>query len=98
MLARADKTRDAFYGANLRALTEVVTQLNRWRDGGAHDTSVRSVVKQFDGVCAKLPAGDPQAATCAALIQPVKACRRAGRVPRGFGYWPDSDDAPCALP
>ena len=74
MLARAGKTRDAFYGANLRALTEVVTQ--------------------FDRVCAKLPAGDRQAATCAALIRPVKVCRRAGRVPRGFGYWPDSDDAP----
>ncbi|WP_175835003.1 thioredoxin family protein [Burkholderia anthina] len=73
VLAQAGKTRDAFYGANLRALTKVVTQLNRWRDGGTHDVSVRSVVKQFDGVCAKLPAGDPQAATCATLIQPVKA-------------------------
>ncbi|WP_241299887.1 thioredoxin family protein [Burkholderia stabilis] len=73
VLAQADKTRDAFYGANLRALTKVVTQLNRWRSGGAHDASVRSVVKQFDGVCGKLPAGDPQAAACAKLIQPVKA-------------------------
>ncbi|WP_175664281.1 thioredoxin family protein [Burkholderia ambifaria] len=73
VLAQAGKTRDAFYGANLRALTKVVTQLNRWRGGGAHDASVRSVVKQFDGVCAKLPAGDPQAAACAKLIQPVKA-------------------------
>ncbi|ALX14774.1 thioredoxin domain protein [Burkholderia cepacia JBK9] len=73
VLAQADKTRDAFYGANLRALTKVVTQLNRWRAGGAHDASVRSVVKQFDGVCGKLPAGDPQAAACTKLIQPVKA-------------------------
>ncbi|WP_175922571.1 thioredoxin family protein [Burkholderia latens] len=73
VFAQAGKTRDAFYGANLRALTKVVTQLNRWRDGGAHDASVRSVVKQFDGVCAKLPASDPQAAACAKLIQPVKA-------------------------
>lgn len=73
VLAQAGKTRDAFYGANLRALIKVVTQLNRWRDGGAHDASDRSVVKQFDGVCARLPAGDPQAATCATLIQPVKA-------------------------
>ncbi|OXI65388.1 thioredoxin family protein [Burkholderia sp. AU28863] len=73
VLAQADKTRDAFYGANLRALTKVVTQLNRWRGSGAHDASVRTVVKQFDGVCGKLPAGDPQAAACAKLIQPVKA-------------------------
>ncbi|MBJ9589002.1 thioredoxin family protein [Burkholderia seminalis] len=73
VLAQADKTRDAFYGANLRALTKVVTQLNRWRGSGAHDASVRSVVKQFDGVCGKLPAGDPQATACAKLIQPVKA-------------------------
>ncbi|WP_321797893.1 thioredoxin family protein [Burkholderia sp. BCC1988] len=73
VLAQAGKTKDAFYGANLRALTKVVTQLNRWRGGGAHDASVRSVVKQFDGVCAKLPAGDPQAAACAKLIEPVKA-------------------------
>ncbi|MCA8010595.1 hypothetical protein LGM38_00740 [Burkholderia vietnamiensis] len=73
VLAQASGTRDAFYGANLRALTKVVTQLKRWRSDGAHDASVRSVVKQFDGVCAKLPAGDPQAAACAKLLQPVKA-------------------------
>ncbi|KVU68770.1 thioredoxin domain protein [Burkholderia ubonensis] len=73
VLAQAGQTRDAFYGANLRALTKVVAQLTRWHNGGAHDTSVRSVVKQFDGVCGKLPAGDPQAATCERLIQPVKA-------------------------
>ena len=73
VLAQADKTRDAFYGANLRALTKVVTQLNRWRGSGAHDASVRSVVKQFDGVCGKLPAGDPQAAACTTRIQPGKA-------------------------
>ncbi|AOJ79159.1 thioredoxin family protein [Burkholderia ubonensis] len=73
VLAQAGQTRDAFYGANLRALTKVVAQLTRWRNGGAHDTSVRSVVKQFDGVCGKLPAGDPQAAACAKLLQPVKA-------------------------
>ncbi|MBY4694903.1 thioredoxin family protein [Burkholderia latens] len=73
VLAQAGKTRDAFYGANLRALTKVVTQLNRWRGAGAHDASVRSVVKQFDAVCTKLPAADPQAAACEKLIQPVKA-------------------------
>ncbi|MCO8647062.1 thioredoxin family protein [Burkholderia multivorans] len=72
VLAQAGKTRDAFYGANLRALTKVVAQLNRWRSGGAHDASVRTVVRQFDEVCGKLPAGDPQAAACAKLIQPVK--------------------------
>lgn len=73
VLAQADKTRDAFYGANLRALTKVVTQLNRWRGSGAHDASVRSIAKQFDGICGKLPAGDPQASACVRLIQPVKA-------------------------
>lgn len=56
MFAQASKTRDAFYGANLRALTKVVAQLNRWRDGGAQGASVRSVVRQFDGVGAELPA------------------------------------------
>ena len=73
MFAQASKTRDAFYGANLRALTKVVAQLNRWRDGGAQGASVRSVVRQFDGVGAELPAGDPQAAARAMLIRPVKA-------------------------
>lgn len=73
VLAQAGKAKDAFDGANLRALTKVVTQLNRWRGGGAHDAPVGEVVKQFDGVCAKLPAGAPQAAACAKLIEPVKA-------------------------
>ena len=50
VLAQADKTRDAFCGANLRALTKVVTQLNQWRSSGAHDASVRSIAKQFDGI------------------------------------------------
>ena len=69
--AQADKTRDAFYGANLRALTKVVTQLNQWRSSGAHDASVRSIAKQFDGI-RETSAGDPQASACARLIQPVK--------------------------
>ncbi|MBY4833167.1 thioredoxin family protein [Burkholderia dolosa] len=72
VLAQAGKTKDAFYGANLRALTKVVAQLNRWRGRGAHDASVRSVAKRFDGLCGKLPAGDPQAAACARLSESVR--------------------------
>ncbi|WP_323119115.1 thioredoxin family protein [Burkholderia alba] len=73
LLTQVGQTRNAFYGANRRALTTVVTQLVRWNKSGAHDATVKSVVKQFEGVCGKLPAGDPQAGTCGSLIQPAKA-------------------------
>ncbi|MEX3605448.1 MAG: thioredoxin fold domain-containing protein [Burkholderia sp.] len=73
VLNQVGQTRNAFYGANRRVLTKVVTQLMQWNKDGRHDDAVKSVVKQFEGVCGKLPAGDPQAATCNGLIQPAKA-------------------------
>ncbi|WDD91117.1 thioredoxin family protein [Burkholderia sp. FERM BP-3421] len=73
LLTQVAQTRNAFYGANRRALTTVVAQLVRWNKGGAHESTVKAVVRQFEGVCGKLPAGDPQAGTCGSLIQPAKA-------------------------
>jgi thioredoxin-like negative regulator of GroEL len=73
LLTQVSQTRNAFYGANRRALTTVVSQLVRWNKGGAHESTVKAVVRQFEGVCGKLPAGDPQAGTCGSLIQPAKA-------------------------
>ncbi|KVE29963.1 thioredoxin domain protein [Burkholderia singularis] len=73
VLTQAGQTRNAFYGANKRALTRLVTQLVRWHQGGAHEATVQAVVKQFEGVCGKLPAGDPQVGACESLIKPAKA-------------------------
>ncbi|MGV5608523.1 thioredoxin family protein, partial [Burkholderia pseudomallei] len=68
VLTQASQTRNAFYGANRRALTRVVTQLAHWRQRGAHDAAAQAVVKQFEGVCGKLPVGDPQVGTCEGLL------------------------------
>ncbi len=73
VLNQVGQTRNAFYGANRRALSKVVTQLVQWNKDGRHEGAVKSVVKQFEGVCGKLPAGDPQTSTCHDLIQPAKA-------------------------
>ncbi|KVD80574.1 thioredoxin domain protein [Burkholderia sp. ABCPW 14] len=72
VLTQAGQTRNAFYGANRRALTRVIAQLAHWRQRGAHDATVQAVVKQFEAVCGKLPAGDPQVGTCESLIKTAK--------------------------
>ena len=72
LLVQAGQTPGAFYGTNRRALSKVVTQLAQWNKGGAHDSAVKVIVKQFEGVCSKLPAGDAALATCESLIRPVK--------------------------
>jgi hypothetical protein len=73
LLTQVGQTPNAFYGTNRRALTKVVTRLAQWNKGGAHDSTVQTVAKQLEGICSKLPAGDPQVATCESLLQPVKA-------------------------
>jgi thioredoxin-related protein len=73
MLDQLGETHDAFYGRNRKSLETMVSNLGKWDQGNAHRATVNKVVMQFEGVCGKLPASDPQHATCEDLIKPVKA-------------------------
>lgn len=71
LLAQAAQTPNAFYGANRRALSRVVARLAQWNKGGAHDSAVKAIARQWEQTCGKLPAGDPQSSACKALVQPI---------------------------
>jgi thioredoxin-related protein len=71
VLTQAAQTPNAFYGANRRALGRVVARLAQWNKDGAHESTVKALARQLEQTCGKLPAGDPQAATCKALVQPI---------------------------
>jgi hypothetical protein len=73
LLDQVAQTPNAFYGANRRALERVVSNLVKWDRGDAHRQTVSLVTRQFQGVCDKLPLGDPQIATCRELVRPIKA-------------------------
>lgn len=71
VLAEAGAIPDAFYGRNRASMERLVTKLNAWNQDKQHDAAVHTVMTQLEGVCAKLPASDPQHATCVALAQPA---------------------------
>lgn len=70
VLTEAGAIPDAFYGRNRAALERLVTRLAAWNQGKQHDAAVKKVLTQLEGVCSKLPAGDPQQATCRDLLKP----------------------------
>ncbi len=72
LLDQVAQTPNAFYGANRRALERVVFSLAKWDRGDSHRQTVSRVTRQFEAVCNKLPAADPQITTCRGLLQPIK--------------------------
>ncbi|RKP44340.1 thioredoxin family protein [Trinickia fusca] len=73
VLTEVSATHDAFYGRNRANIERLVTRLSDWNRGKQHDAAVKHVLAQLDGVCAKLPADDPQRATCHTLAKPTSA-------------------------
>jgi thioredoxin-related protein len=61
-------TQNAFYERNRTALEKISHKLAAWNTGGAHYAVFRHVRQEFQGVCDKLPAADPQKATCTAVM------------------------------
>lgn len=71
LIGEIGHTHDAFYGANRAALERATTRLAKWNEHDAHRTTLHTVETQFAQVCAKLPASDPQHATCDSLLKPI---------------------------
>ncbi len=62
---------DAFYERSGRSLQRVGAKLQAWNKSGAHGAALKRLQTQLDGICAALPADDPKAANCAALLKPA---------------------------
>ena len=65
---------NAFDQRSGRSLQRVGAKLQKWNAGGKHQATVDHLAAQVQGLCAKLPAGDPQRATCEGVFKaPAKA-------------------------
>ena len=66
---------NAFDQRSGRSLQRIGTKLQKWNAGGKHQAAVDHLSAQVQGLCAKLPAGDPQRATCEGVFgkAPAKA-------------------------
>ena len=65
---------NAFDQRSGRSLQRIGAKLVKWNAGGKHQAVIDHLGAQVQGLCAKLPAGDPQRATCDAVFKaPTKA-------------------------
>jgi len=49
----------------------VGAKLVKWNAGGKHQAVIDQLAMQLQGICAKLPAGEPQRATCDGVLKPA---------------------------
>lgn len=59
----------AFYERSGRSMQKVGAKLVSWNAGGRHQATLDRLRAQLAPVCGKLPAGDPQRATCDGMIK-----------------------------
>ena len=62
------KTENAFYERNRASLDRMGKKLIGWNKDGKHQVAFQKVHAQLDGICAKLPANDPQKAACQGVL------------------------------
>ena len=63
------KTDNAFYERNRAYLEKLGKKLGDWNKGGKHQVSWQRAKTQLDGICAKLPDGDPQKPVCQSVLK-----------------------------
>ena len=68
VIGALDPVPDTFYGRNLRSLERMGKQLAEWSQDPAQRAALARLRAQMDGVCGKLPAGDPTRAKCAGAL------------------------------
>jgi outer membrane murein-binding lipoprotein Lpp len=64
---------NAFDQRSGRSLQKLGAKLVKWNAGGKHQAVIDHLGAQVQGLCAKLPAGDPQRATCDGVFKPASA-------------------------
>jgi thiol-disulfide isomerase/thioredoxin len=70
LIAEAGTQSDAFYERSGRSMKRIAEKLVKWNANGHHADAMKRLQAQLDGVCAKLPDGDVQKATCTTLLKP----------------------------
>ncbi|MCU6435469.1 thioredoxin fold domain-containing protein [Undibacterium sp. Jales W-56] len=73
VLAEIGTTENAFYERNRAYLDRMGKKLLEWNKDGKHQASFQKVRTQLDGICAKLPASDPQRAACQSVLSNAKS-------------------------
>ena len=66
--ALAEAQPDAFFERSGRSLQRAGTRLAAWNKGGAHPAVMKRLQARLDAVCAHLSPGDPQQASCRAVM------------------------------
>jgi thioredoxin-related protein len=64
---------NAFDQRSGRSLQRLGAKLVKWNAGGKHQAVIDHLGAQVQGLCARLPAGDPQRATCEGVFKPASA-------------------------
>jgi thioredoxin-related protein len=70
LIGEAAAQPNAFYERSARSLERMGKKLVGWNAGGRHQAAIDRLQAQLQGVCGKLPAGEPQRATCEGLLKP----------------------------
>ena len=75
VFAEAGNQGNAFYERSGRSLQKLGARLNKWNAGGKHQAVIDQLAAQVNAICAKLPASEPQRATCDSVFKraPAKA-------------------------
>jgi thioredoxin-related protein len=68
---------NAFYERSARSLQRVGGKLAAWGKDRAHAATMQRLQAKLDGVCARLPAGDPQRGVCESLLKPADPAKAA---------------------
>jgi hypothetical protein len=73
VLADAAAQPDAFYQRSGDYLQRMGAKLAKWNAGGKHQAVLDHLEVQLQSTCARLPAAEPQRATCERLLKPAPA-------------------------
>jgi hypothetical protein len=69
LINEATKDKSAFYERSGRSLDKVGTKLASWNETGVHQDVMLRLQAKLESACGKLPAKDPQRATCEGLLR-----------------------------
>ncbi|MBV1774459.1 thioredoxin family protein [Burkholderiaceae bacterium DAT-1] len=73
VVADAEKAKSAFYERSQRSMKKLVDKLRGWSKDGQHEAVVKRVLVKLGDVCTRLPANDPQRASCEGLLKKPQA-------------------------
>jgi thioredoxin-related protein len=68
VLQELNGTQDVFYKRNSSSLARIGQKLTAWNGKGEHKEVLQRVRAQLNGLCATLPVGDAQRATCEGVL------------------------------